>query len=128
MKDKDPRLEGTTRTEPSTSGDASGDPDVQPVDGLSDPSRRDLIKVIAKGAVYSSPVITTLLAPTRAQAQISGMMSMMTICDWWPILCMWLGGSVASLEEATTPPGTNVVGPPASTPPWAKGPPGSRDF
>ena len=89
-----------------------------------DKSRRDIIKGIAKGAIYAAPVVYTMAAPTRLLAQGSGMM---TFRDFFPVLCMIFGGNFAAQQGASSPsraptqvPGQpNFPPPPGSRPGWS---------
>lgn len=73
---------------------------------MTDTSRREAIKTIAKGAIYASPIITTLIAPARAQAQLSGMGTM--------------GGGMGMSGMLILPTPTDPTG--LAEPPWAKKP------
>ena len=81
-----------------------------------DKSRRDIIKGIAKGAIYAAPVVYTMAAPTRLLAQGSGMM---TFCDYFPTLCMIFGSDYATPQSAP---------PPTKGPTGASAPPGQPNF
>ena len=95
-------------------------------------TRRELLLRIARGAVYSTPVVKTLAAPDPAAAQAvsspGGMM--MTFCDYFPILCrifMGFGNSQAEDAQGFT---NTRMGQPAergiSRPaPWDRPSPGS---
>lgn len=90
--------------------------------------RRTFLRRIARGVAWSAPVISTLAAPSSAVAQVSdpGMM-MWTICDWFPVLCRWLGGSEASSGAEQAPAPSPVREPPSvdlPEAPWSKPPPG----
>ena len=86
-----------------------------------DQSRRDIIKMIAKGTLYMSPAIVTLAAPTRLMGQgPSGMMSM--FCDSFPTLCMVFSSEAAPPPGSQPPPsGSAPAGQPA---PWDAPAPG----
>jgi len=90
-----------------------------------DQSRRDLIKSLTKGAVYVTPVISTIAAPRRLMAQASGMMFM--ICDFFPILCMIFGMSAPAQLTPGAPqaPGSQPA-PWNRPPPWQGPPSGSQ--
>ena len=97
-------------------------------------TRRQMLKRIARGAVYSSPVIKTLAAPDPAAAQAvsspGGMM--MTFCDYFPILCrIFMGFGIGQREGPggmTPPPSSGGIGgnqQGISRPaPWDRPPPG----
>ena len=91
-------------------------------------SRREMIKQIAKGAIYAAPVVHTVAAPVRLLAQGPSSM-MMDFCDQFPVLCMIFGDAAvdpavpARFDPASGGPAT----PPAiGTPPWTAPPPGRR--
>ena len=94
-------------------------------------TRREMLKRIARGAVYSTPVISTLAAPDPAAAQAvsSPGMMMMTFCDYFPILCrifMGLGFS-QSAGQMNMLPSSGMLTPESgiSRPaPWDRPPPG----
>lgn len=89
--------------------------------------RREFLRRIARGVVWSAPVISTLAAPSSAVAQVSnpGMM-MWTICDWFPVLCSWLGGAEATSGQQSTPSSPVREAPSVDLPeaPWSRPPPG----
>jgi hypothetical protein len=95
-------------------------------DGADAQSRREFLLRIAKGVTYSAPVIYSFAAPSAATAQTSGA-PMMTICDYFPALCRWLGGNETS--TFTVAPGLSDPGaaapptPGLPTAPWSKPPP-----
>lgn len=108
-----------------------------------DRTRRDVIKSIAKGAVYVSPVIYTMAAPARVMAQgpsgMMGMMMMFMFCDFFPIICMLFGGQYLEGEsplqnqnpfDPGAPPGFGFPGQPPTLPPppGSAPPPGVRRF
>jgi hypothetical protein len=72
-------------------------------------SRRAFLGRIARGVTYTAPVIYTFAAPPAATAQTSGPPMMMTLCDYFPTLCRWLGGdettSTFTFDPSATPPG-----------------------
>ncbi len=92
-----------------------------------DKSRRDMIKQIAKGAIYTAPVVYTMAAPARLMAGPSGGME---FCDHFPVLCMIFGNPTAG--DPIAPPGfdpatgTLLPPPPGSPPPGATTVPGGR--
>ncbi len=87
-----------------------------------DKGRRDIIKGIAKGAIYAAPVVYTMAAPTRLLAQGSGGMS---FCDQFPVLCMIFGGDAAEPGAAPPTRAPTQVRPPPGQPNFPP-PPGSR--
>lgn len=87
-----------------------------------DQSRRDLIKSVTKGAIYATPVISTIAAPRRLMAQGS---SMLMFCDYFPILCMVFGQSAAAPGAGYQSPGVETA-PWTSPAPWDGGGPGSN--
>jgi hypothetical protein len=92
-------------------------------------SRRAFLARVARGVTYSAPVIYTFAAPPAATAQTSGPPMMMTLCDYFPILCRWLGGNETStftIDPSTTPPGQTPsielpTAPWSAPPPWDSG-------
>ncbi len=94
--------------------------------------RRAFLLRIARGVTYTAPIIYTLAAPPVASAQASGGMMMMTLCDYFPVLCRWLGGQETTTLNANTGPSSQPSprpNPPAPNPqlpqaPWSKPPPG----
>lgn len=89
-------------------------------------SRRDLIKRIAKGAIYASPVVYTMAAPVRLLAQ--GPSSMMNFCDHFPVLCMIFGNPAAMTggPPGFAPPSGDAWPPAPGQPPnFLTPPPGS---
>ncbi len=93
-------------------------------------SRRRFLARIARGATYAAPVIYTFAAPPAATAQTSGP-PMMTFCDYFPVLCRWLGGNNETTDftldpNSTTPPGQSPsiklpTAPWSVPPPWQGG-------
>ena len=89
-------------------------------------SRRAFLRRLAKRATYAAPVIYSFAAPTAATAQVSPGM-MMTLCDYFPIICRLFGGDQATrtegLESSPAQPRT-PPSPPLREPPWSRPPPG----
>jgi len=84
---------------------------------MADQSRRELLKTLAKGAIYAAPVITTLAAPVRLMAQGPSNAMMMTFCDYFPQLCWIFGGAPTNAKPGSTAPGAAPAPPPPSAPP-----------
>lgn len=94
-----------------------------------DESRRVFLRRLARGMAYSAPIISSFAAPPAAAAQTSGTM-MLTICDYFPVLCRWLGGNQSTtftLNQAQ--PGGAAAPPSPQLPeaPWSAPPPWSPD-
>jgi hypothetical protein len=84
-----------------------------------DRDRREVIKAIAKGAIYVSPLIVSMAAPAGLMGQgPSG--NMMMFCDYFPILCMIFGGS--STPPGATPAGQQTSPAPSGQPPFSPPP------
>lgn len=90
-------------------------------------SRRAFLARIARGVTYTAPVIYTFAAPPAATAQTSGEPMMMTICDYFPILCRWFGWNTDAASFSVDP--SNPTAPGAApnvelpTAPWSAPPP-----
>jgi len=89
-----------------------------------DRNRRDAIKSLAKGAIYTSPVVFTLAAPSRLLGQGPSDMMMFMFCDYFPTLC-WIFD--IEQENAPAAPGSQPdpgVQPDFPPPPGDVPPPG----
>ena len=93
-----------------------------------DQARRDMVKAIVKGAVYVSPVVSTMAAPVKLMAQGPSDMMFM-FCDWFPVLCMIFGGSEdpfgSPVAPGTVPPPGQLPAPGTYPAPWDRPPPGA---
>lgn len=101
-------------------------------DDVSLEDRRAFLRRIARGVAYTSPVIATFAAPSSAVAQVSAPMMMLTLCDYFPVLCQWLGG--IQQQNSIQAPGDVAPAPWTTAPPtgmlpqapWNRPPPGTR--
>lgn len=110
----------------------SGTPEPGTSERGKDPARRDFLRRLARGVTWSAPVISTLAAPSSALAQASPMgMPMMTLCDYFPVLCMFLGldagaGGAVPQAPGSESPWVAPPTPPLPEAPWSAPPPGSE--
>lgn len=77
---------------------------------MTEQSRREFLRKLARGSVYAAPLVSTLLAPRSAngQARPSQMMMMMMMMEMLPMNFMRAGARPQHLPSA----------------PWFKRPPG----
>lgn len=91
-----------------------------------DEDRRRVIKMLAKGVVYSAPVVTSLAAPVRLLAQGPSGMMMSRFCRLFPWICMIFGWNDPA-QGPGPPPGPGQ-GSPFPPPPGSQPPPGGNPF